>query len=287
MKKIFEDLCPRIPPHVIQPVELKAKYLFVSHYIFEEETQWSYVKAFHPLNDDHLTQTLKAVFLAYYSQEVQSEEVLQEARKAYSTALKLTSQALESQDTASKNTTLLTTFFLHLFENLTSDKPIAVGKHLEGALILLKFRGFNQFHDPLSLMLFKHLSSILISGYLACGLELPNDFLRLRKKAAHFACTEEAEWRLDDIMIRLSSLQISLKHEKSSKIESLAPVQTLDLEFKRFCQELPQFSESEKGSDLPPLKGVKSRRPNRRAEMVTNLKLVRRILDSTLRENMC
>jgi hypothetical protein len=259
--------------------------MFISHHVFGDFPTLNWMKQFWPVsqNDPFLIFTLKAVFLAYFSNEVRSPPILQQARKAYSSALTLTNQALHSQDTALKNTTLLTVLLLDLFENLTNDEPNSACKHRDGALALLKFRGPNQFEDPVSLSMFQHLSSNLIPSCLERGVAVPKDFLRLRRQAARFASAEDPEWRLLDIMVQLATLRDAVKSSKHPSTSALATAQYLDLELLDLCKTMPEPNSpnNTKASQSPSSENTDNR-PSQKPARESNLHLIRTLLDETL-----
>jgi hypothetical protein len=243
------------------------------------------MKAFYPASDLHVIFTFKAVSLAYLSNEVQSSSVLQQARKAYSSALALTNQALHSKDIAFKNTTVLTVLLLDFFENLTNDESNSsspASKHLDGAVTLLKIRGPKQFEDPVSLSMFQHLSSHLIPSCLERGVAIPNDFLRLRKHASRFTSTDDLEWRLSDVMVQLAALRDGFKDSNTSNTLTLATAQYLDLELLDIRNAMPESTAFNTPTSQSPLSEDSDTRPSKKPTRERNLHLVRILLDETL-----
>jgi len=289
VRKVFEEEYPPLLPHVVYSVEDRAKRLFISHHVFGDSPVLHYMKSFYPPspNDKYFIFTLRAVSLAYLSNDVRSPEVLQQARKTYGSALALTNKALLSQDIALRNNTLLTVLLLDLFENLTSDEqnPTAsTTKHLDGALALLKFRGNAQFQDPVSLSMFKHLSSNLVPSCLERGIAIPKDFLRFRKQATRFVDTNDPDWRLSDLMIQLAKLRASLQGSKTSGTQAIATAQYLDLEFLDISNATSQSKDLEATNSQSPSSEQSGNRPSQAQDRERNVRLVRALLDETLGE---
>jgi hypothetical protein len=130
-------------------------------------------------------------------------------------------KALHSQGTVKKTTSSSRSCFLDLFENLTRNEttcPAAATKHLDGAVALLKFRGGKQFEDPVSLAMFLHLSSVLISSYLERVAPIQKAFLRFRHQASCVACADDPDLSLSNLMIRLASLRASSPAADAEKV---------------------------------------------------------------------
>jgi hypothetical protein len=254
--------------------------------VFGDSPPLDWVKPFYPSAgaDLFFRHTFKAVSLAYLSNEVGSPAVQEKARTAYCTALSLTNKALHSQDTAKKDTVLLTVLLLDLFENLTRDETSAASatKHLDGALALIKFRGNKQFEDPVSMSMFTHLSTSLIPSYLSRGLPIPKSFLRLRHQASRFACTDDPSWRLSNLMIQLATLQTSSHDTPAKKTQALATAQYLDLEFLDISKAMPRPKTLEMMSTEELLSGKDIDSASRDLVTERSLRLVRRLLDEQL-----
>ncbi|KAE9374280.1 hypothetical protein N431DRAFT_371748 [Stipitochalara longipes BDJ] len=292
----FRDETPKVlrkafdlgyPLSLAYTVEDRAKQIFVARYVFGDSPPLDWVKPFYPSAgaDLYFRHTFKAVSLAYLSNEVRSPAVQQKARTAYCSALSLVNKALHSQDTAKKDTILLTVLLLDLFENLTRDEtssPDSATKHLDGALALVKFRGNKQFEDPVSMSMFAHLNTILIPSYLARGLAIPKAFLRLRHQASRFACTDGPAWRFSNLMIQLASLQNSSYDTLAKKTQALATAQYLDLEFLDISKAMPRPETLEMMSTEDLLIGKDIDSASRDLANEKNLRLVRRLLDEQL-----
>jgi hypothetical protein len=275
------------PADLTVSIEDRAKQIFVARYVFGDSPPLDWVKPLYPVpvKDLYLSTTFRAVSLAYLANEVRSTAVQQEARKAYCSALLLTNKALHSHDTAMKSNILLTVLLLHLYENLTRDEtssPISPSKHLDGALALVKFRGNKQFEDLVSMSMFMHLCSALIPSYLERGIPIPRAFLRLRHQASRFACTDDPEWRLADLMIQLAALRCSFPEGEAGSTQALATAQFLDLELLDISKSMPRPTMLEMMSTQDLLGGKELDSASRDLARERNLRLVRELLDDQL-----
>ena len=255
--------------------------------MFGDSPPLDWVKPFYPAagRDPYFAYTFRAVSLAYLSNKVRSTAVQQKARKAYCSALSLTNKALHSEDTAMKDNILLTVLLLDLFETLTRDEtssPISATKHLEGALALLKFRGNKQFEDPVSISMFTHFSSVLIPSYLERGVPIPKAFLRLRHQASRFACTDDPEWRLADLMVQLAALRTAAHEGEAKNTRALATAQYLDLELLDISKAMPRPTTLEMMSTEELLSGKEIDSASRDLNRERNLRLVKGLLDEQL-----
>ncbi len=241
MKKVLPQKSSSIPSFMLQPpVEERAKRMFVNSQVFDRSGTLQYMKNFYPpkpSEDDHLSATVRAVYLAYFSKEMgSSHSVLVEARKQYSSALTLTKTALHNPKLLSRNSTVLTIILLNLFENLTRHQnPIdAETKHLEGALALVKLRGYQQFQDRMSVILFVHLGSYIVSSCLERGVEVPVDFINLRRQVEEYVDVSEPSWQLSDLMVRAAKFRSAAIQGMLSEVEINSTCQRLGTELGMF-----------------------------------------------------
>ncbi|PVH79832.1 hypothetical protein DL98DRAFT_630423 [Cadophora sp. DSE1049] len=212
-------ITPLIPPQIDIPIQVRAKNLFISHHVFGLGTggiplTLSYMKAFYPPppSDIHFTSTLRAVSLAYLANMSGSTSVLVEARRHYDIALSMTKEALSDPERALKDRTLFNVLMLHLFETFTrkgdgckGGGEEGEGRHLWGALVLVRARGRGQFvdggRDGVGVSMFHHLNEKILMRCLEDGLAVPRELLSLRMEVREFMDVGSREWRLGELMI--------------------------------------------------------------------------------------
>lgn len=223
LTKAFRRQELSVPSALFEPLEDRAKHLFISRHVFGDYPVLSYMKVLYPLNlteHAHLMATIRAVSMAYLAKEVHSSSILQEARKKYSSALLLTKQSLQEPRAASQNTTLLNVLLLDLFENLTAERGRGGAEtgHLDGALALMKLRGDHLFKDPLGVAIFMHLGSNILSNCLKNEVMVPVDFIQLRCQAKKYIDENEFEWQVSELMIQIADFQSAQRAATMSEL---------------------------------------------------------------------
>jgi hypothetical protein len=234
-----------IPPFVDDSVELQAKQVFLSQYVFGSIPLLEYLPTFYPrgVSDQHFAESIRALYMVVFSREVFSHSVLQTARRSYGQALSLTNKALQSTQLAMKDTMLLTVLLLDLFENLApKDEPSSLEsekKHIDGAIAVVKLRGSNQFSEPVSLKMFHLLSRNVLMRCLQRGIAVPQDFISLRTSAAEFVDKEDPKWRFSDLMIQYALLRSVIRSSQCSETQILSTAMQMDEELFKMCSTMP------------------------------------------------
>ena len=136
--------------------------------------------------DEHLIKSIDTVSLAYLNYQKHSESVQAEARLQYVDALKLTGKALQSSELATKDSTMLSILQLDLYEKITSKEPQYEGGwavHIKGALLLVQFRGDEQYRNPDGLRMLLRLSMNILISCVASDRAVPEEVVALRAAA--------------------------------------------------------------------------------------------------------
>jgi hypothetical protein len=225
-----------IRPLLLPTIEERAKNLFVSRHVVGTPSTipiFDYMQKYYSGNPSytHLGITIRAVSLAYLANELFAPEILQIARRRYSSALLLTNKALGCARTAVQNTTLLTVLLLHLFEKLANKNHPSINcKHIEGAIVLVKLRGCEQFQDDVGLRMFHQLTSNVLTSCLEREVEVPIDLLTLRSYASQYVDTNDLRWRFSELMIRFITLRVAMTRGEISFIAATRAAAELDIE---------------------------------------------------------
>ena len=98
---------------------------------------------------ENLTKAIEAVSLAYLWHQVYSDAALATARGKYVSALRMTNKILKFSKEQTKNTTLMASLLLHLFEKVTDTKTRdnSWSSHVTGVLAIVCFQGLDHFQD--------------------------------------------------------------------------------------------------------------------------------------------
>ncbi|KAH8646966.1 hypothetical protein BGZ60DRAFT_231118 [Tricladium varicosporioides] len=268
----FENLL-YLTPSISVALEHRAKRLFIGHHVFGYDTPiapvLSYMKMFYPLDlaaERHVIASLRAVSFAYLACNLADSRILWRARQLYSFALRYTNDALKQLKTVKDNTTLLTVLLLDLFEKITDGAGTErdniyvtekEGKHLEGALAIVKLRGKEQFSDPVSLRMFIHLSSNILSRSLRRNVDVPEDLISLNRHAEKFINITSLEWRISNLMLSLADLKAHIRKGGTTKSNILQTLTEMVNECSRICTKWEQKGVSP-GMNLSNLELVQS-----------------------------
>ncbi|RDW69994.1 hypothetical protein BP5796_08391 [Coleophoma crateriformis] len=237
--------CPTdLTPYPLPPVELRAKDVFVSQYVLRYSSMMGYIPHFLPsmYKPIHLMSTFKAVSLLYFSNEVMSPSVLDEAWTSYGFALSLTNKALQQPQAATQNSTLLTIFLLDLFERLANKRQLGMisdTRHINGALALFRLRGQSLFDDPLAVSMFSQLKVLMLTSCLEHNTDVPNDFIEIHKFASHSMDVEHPDWSFSVLLIRFIGVKarVCTRDNLSDAVQSALQ---LDDDFEQTCMNMPR-----------------------------------------------
>lgn len=159
---------------------------------------------------NHLQASINAVALAFFAHQTTSESAYALAREKYAVALRVTSQALQSE-MASLDATLLSSMLLDLFEKFMHSGPSAIHAytgHITGALALVKMRGLDKFAGFLPARMLTRLSVNLLISCVASGTRVPEGIILLRNYAAEqLNVPRDPKWELSDLMIHYANLR--------------------------------------------------------------------------------
>ena len=232
LKRKAESLRYSITP----TLEDRAKNAFFSHYVFNNSKTYDFLQALYSAtsNEDHLSMSIDAASLAFLSHQERSHVASKRAREKYAAALRLTSTALQCQETVKRDTTLLAAMLLDLFEKITNHEPRSTQSwtsHVKGALALVEVRGHEQFQDPVSLRMLIRLSTNLLITCVASELPVPAALIAVRAYASTFLNEIDSKWMLSDLMVKYANLRVLMNEGRLSDSQTIVSLLALDSEF--------------------------------------------------------
>ena len=223
-------------------VDLQARDAFFAHYISSK--CWDFLKQYYYPADspEYLTLAIEAVSLAYLWHQVYSDAALTIAREKYVLALRMTNKALKSSREATKDTTLMAPLLLDLFEKITDSQPSnnkSWTSHVNGALALVKYRGFAYFEDPSRFTILVRISLHYIVGCVATGSPVPDMLHAIQAFIGQRLRAQDPMARLSDLMIQYASLRNKLESSSFSTDEYVGLSEELDRKIQALDLELP------------------------------------------------
>ena len=171
-----------------------------------------------------------------------SSLALKKAKESYVSALQLTSEAIQSPETASRDATLLASLLLDLFEKMTSSVPHSKGpwvSHVNGAFKLVQFRGRDQFKRPLSIRLLVRLCTSLLITCVASHQPISSELILLRAAVGEFVDSNDPKWRLMGLMTRFVELRQAAANCVTSHRYVLDLANSLDDDLIALSKEMP------------------------------------------------
>jgi hypothetical protein len=244
-KKFQKDfLAQHIIPPTIESLESDARNIFFQHHVTGKASTWSFLKQYYqPSNElEHLSQSIDAVSLAYFSLHFDSAIALAAARERYVSALRMTCQALQNPETVTRDTTLLSALLLDLYEKITvnvSYKEDAWVSHTNGALALVTMRGLQGFEAPTSLRLLLRLITNLIISCIVSENRVPAELVALQEHVGRSFDTKDPKWRLSDCMVQYANLRSDMRRHCISTHQIITASKELDAKLRNITLDMP------------------------------------------------
>lgn len=221
-----------------QPLEDRATVFFVTNYIIgirgPTRGHLDYLSDLYQTSSlpDGLMASMKAVGLAGYSHAIHAPSLMKNARYQYMRALQLTNAALRSPEDVKKDTTLMATMILGIFETVTGCNQRSVtawAEHVAGASALLRLRGREQLRTAGGRRMFIQVSSTLMISCIQRGLPLPDYIIEWTADARKLLSAPDAAWTILELMMEFTNFRASVIDGSSSDLEVIL-AKALDLD---------------------------------------------------------
>ncbi|KAM3083938.1 hypothetical protein ACMFMG_001954 [Clarireedia jacksonii] len=231
------------------PTSQNAREIFFAYYVTSR--CWVFLNPYHHYSADapkHLELAIEACSLAFYWHKVYPDSTLSMAREKYVSALRLTNKAMRSPGTAKKDTTLMTSLLLDLFEKMTNSEPrsdIFWRSHVNGALALVKARGLEQFMTTSEVSMLMRVSTYCIMSCIASESSLPDSLYTLQAYIERRLGAQDVNLRFSNLMAQYAELWVNITNGLLPSDECIYLASKLDEEFQEFELNLPprwQFS---------------------------------------------
>ena len=235
------------PKSLSLSVDFQARDAFFAHYIASR--CWDFLKPYYHQTDSpgYLTLTIEAVSLAYLWHQVYSDIALATARQKYVSALRMTNRTLKSSKTeATKDTVLMASLLLDLFEKITDSEPRnnkSWTSHVDGALALVNLRGLDHFQHPSDFSILVRLSLHYIIGCVASGAPVPQILNIIQTCIGKRLGVHDPMFRFSNLIIEYANLCSEVRRGVLSNDEQIelsieldGKLQTLDFELPPYWQ---------------------------------------------------
>lgn len=186
---------------------------------------------------------IEAVSLAYLWHQVYSDAALATARGKYILALRMTKKALKSSKEQIKNTTLMASLLLDLFEKITDTKPRNKSwtSHVNGALALVKLRGLDQFQDESEFNILMRLYTHYIISCVASDSPVPDNLTAIQAYIGKHVSVKDTTLRLSNLVVQYANLRGEVRKGILSNDEYIELSRELDGQIQALDRELPLY----------------------------------------------
>jgi hypothetical protein len=154
----------------------------------------------------------------------------------------MTNRALQSPEVAAKDTTLIASLLLDLFEKITNNEPRHYKSwigHVNGALALVRLRGPEQFQDPSALRVLVRLTTNFVISCVASDTPVPNEVSALRAHAGKYLNVGDPKWRLSDLMVHYANLRSDIRRGHLSIDNCIRISMELDAKLQALALDMP------------------------------------------------
>jgi hypothetical protein len=197
---------------VILSLDAKARHVFLNYYLDSISKTWYFIIPFLYAVDlpECLVTTINTASLTFFGHQVRSQAALNAATQKYIYALRLTGQAVRDHNSATRDTTILSTLLLNLFKKLQSTQPSNINSytgHISGALTLAKMRGLYSFQDTSAGSILARITINLVISCMASSTKVPNRLHKLRKHAVRLLASMNPKYKICDLNTKYANLR--------------------------------------------------------------------------------
>lgn len=219
----------RIPPgplnaiaNMVPSIEDQALGFFMANFVMEPSIvprgnfEWVPELMNRPDAERIIRSSVIAASLAGLANSTKSPSIKKRAQEEYATALTLTNKALQSTETAIKDSTLVSVIMLGMYENsVYEDKNSlqAWANHVKGACALLTLRGPEQFKDSFRMRLFQQFYGTILLVSLETDSKIPEGAAQLYE-ASSSAGDYSVHGKQSTRMVRFMRDAVNLTQDK-------------------------------------------------------------------------
>ena len=233
-----------LPQHLSISFVERARNAFFSSYVSGFSKTYDVLDSLYQpeSSNSHLSISVDAVSLAFFSFQYTSPITLYLAREQYSKALPLLNRALQSPQDVTTDTTLLAVLLLDLYEKFTSCNPRSTDSwmsHVNGALALVKLRDYGHLSDYARRRLSIRLTTNLTISIIAAKVPVPFGLVKLRRDLQPSISQDDPKWLISGLCLKYANLRATIKEGILSSDTIITRARKLDQEFVSVAEEMP------------------------------------------------
>ncbi|KAE9371537.1 hypothetical protein N431DRAFT_25801 [Stipitochalara longipes BDJ] len=244
VRKAMKNAPLSAPQSLPLSIDWQARDAFFIYFATGTSKCWNFLtQYYHPSDSpDHLTLAIETLSLAYFWHLSHSDVAITTARQRYVSALRMTNNALISPKEATKDTTLLASLLLDLFEKITDSKPRgnkSWTSHIDGALALVKLRGIEHFQERTELHVLIRLINHHIASSLTSATLVSPELLAVRDYVAENLTFEDHTLQVSNVTIEYAKLRNDFRTSALSNNEYVTASKELDLKLEALNLNMP------------------------------------------------
>jgi hypothetical protein len=217
----------------------QAREIFYHDHVVGEGKNYSFLMQHYSptAKDEYLHRSIDVVSLAYLSHQKHSPSARAEARRQYVDVLRLVRKALQSPESASKDSMLQSALLLDMYEKISNRKPQYDGawaSHIRGAFSLFRLDDDQQHPQLDRLCMLERLNTNILISCTISDTEIPNELL-----ASQTIFTSPIKWMKFKFMVNFARLSRQVKFRLLNDDEIVGSAIKLDSQFLEIYSQLP------------------------------------------------
>jgi hypothetical protein len=220
--------------HAVVGSEVRGQYEFLSDLLADQRV------------DPALNHSFNAAAFAAFGNSHNLVNMLQSSRVECNRAIQAVNAALQSPETAAKDSTLVAAMLLSTFETVVFVHQPDINAcidYFSGCLALLMIRGPKQLDTRFGLKIFLQVYFLVVTACIQKEHALPSPISKLRIYIHPYLDTGDCSWRILDLMARFTDLLAAVKdqnHQLADWPLQLISISTkLDDDFQAITKFLP------------------------------------------------
>ena len=236
LKLVKQNARTELPTTTTVSLQDRARSAFFSNYVFEGSKSYDFLRPFYSSagGDKALSASLDAVSLAFFAHQENANSAVKHCRDRYRSALSQVQHAISCPLAARKDSTLLATMLLDLYEKITNCNPEfdeLWKSHIRGSLALVELRGTKLFDDRNGFRMLVRLSTNLLISCVATDTRLPDSLVALREYESSYLDNKDPKWLLTDLMLSYVNLRQVISKGHLTDRDTIASLLDLEADF--------------------------------------------------------
>jgi hypothetical protein len=204
--------------------------------VFEGSKSYDFLRPFYSSagGDKALSTSLDAVSLAFFAHQENANSAVKQGRYRYRSALSQVRRAISCPVAVRKDSTLLATMLLDLYEKINNRNPgfeESWKSHIRGSLTLVELRGTKLFDDHNGFRMLVRLSTNLLISCVVTDTRLPNSLIALQEYESSYLNNKDPKWLLTDLMLSYVNLRQVISKGHLTDRDTIASLIELEASF--------------------------------------------------------